>query len=249
MPENDVLSPSATLWLLDGSQLRDEDLTSFAVRLSASEARRFANFARPTRRRQFLLGRMLLRFAVADLTGLSASKLSVLELSPHKPPQLIFPDGQRLAPNFSLSHSGEWVACVISSEATLGLDIEVNKPNRDLEAISEIAFHPREHIWFVAQPSVERVSAFYSLWCAREALFKLLCNLGCETEVSPLAGDENAGILQNNGRHRYQLQVPDLTVVVFSDRPLPVIHQRLLTGLSPADWLVKAENSLCPLSE
>ena len=248
MPENDVLSPSATLWLLDGSQLRDEDLTSFAVRLSASEARRFANFARPTRRRQFLLGRMLLRFAVADLTGLSASKLSVLESS-HKPPQLIFPDGQRLAPNFSLAHSGEWAGCVMSAEATLGLDIEVKKPNRDLDAISEIAFHPREHIWFVAQPPVERVSAFYSLWCAREALFKLLCNLGCETDVSPLVGDENAGILQNNGRHRYPLQVPDLSVVVFSDRQLSAIHQRLLTGSSLADWLVKAENSLCPLSE
>ncbi len=234
MPESDALSPSATLWLLDGSQLRDEDLTSFAAQLSASEARRFANFARPTRRRQFLLGRMLLRFAAADLTGLSASKLSVLE-SPHKPPQLIFPDGQRLAPNFSLSHSGEWAACVISAAATLGLDIEVNKPNRDLDAISEIAFHPSEHIWFVAQPLVERVSAFYSLWCAREALFKLLCNLGCETDVSLLVGDENAGIFQNNGRYRYPFQVPDLSVVVFSDRQLPAIHQRILTGLSPAD--------------
>src|SRR6266550_1870108 len=234
LPESDALSPSATLWLLDGSQLRDEDLTSFAAQLSASEARRFANFARPTRRRQFLLGRMLLRFAAADLTGLSASKLSVLE-SPHKPPQLIFPDGQRLAPNFSLSHSGEWAACVISAAATLGLDIEVNKPNRDLDAISEIAFHPSEHIWFVAQPLVERVSAFYSLWCAREALFKLLCNLGCETDVSPLVGDENAGIFQNNGRYRYPFQVPDLSVVVFSDRQLPAIHQRILTGLSPAD--------------
>jgi hypothetical protein len=43
------------------------------------------------------------------------------------------------------------------------------------------------------------------------------------------------GILQNNGRHRYQLQVPDLSVVVFSDRQLPAIHQKILTGLSPAD--------------
>jgi len=220
--------------LLDGSQLRDEDLTSFAARLGASEARRFANFTRPTRRRQFLLGRMLLRISVAELTGLSSSKLSVLE-SPRKPPQLIFPDRQGLAPNFSLSHSGEWAACAISSEATLGLDIEVNKPNRDFDSISEIAFYPREHIWFMAQPPAERVSAFYSLWCAREALFKLLCNLGCETEVSPLVGDENAGLFQNNRRHQYPLQVPDLSVVVFSDRQLSAIHQRILTRLSPAD--------------
>ena len=245
---NDCARPSATLWLVNASQVQEDDLAFFAAQLGASEAQRSSRFIRQERQRQFLLGRILLRIAVADLTGLSPNEIHVNE-RPGNSPRLIFLSRRPLLANFSLSHSREWVACATSAQATLGLDIEVIDPRRDIFGISKIAFQPSEHAWLKSQPKAERASAFYSLWCAREALFKLLCNLGCETEVSPLVGDENAGLFQNNGRHRYQLQVPDLTVVVFSDRQLPAIHQRILTGSSPADWLVKAENSLCPLSE
>lgn len=247
-PMNDSGRPPATLWLLDGSQVQEDDLAFFAARLGASEAHRLSRFIRKDRQRQFLLGRILLRIAVADLIRLSPDEIHVIE-RPDKSPQLIFRSRQRLFANFSLSHSREWVACVTSSDATLGVDIEVVDSSRDVVGMSEIAFHPSEHAWLLSRPVPERLSAFYSLWSAREALFKLQCNLGHETALSPLVGDKNAGIFQCNGWHRYQLPIGNLSVEVFSDRQLSRLRQRILSGLTRADLDNCSGEFRCALSE
>ena len=59
--------PSATLWLLDGSRVTEDDVAFFVQQLGAGEANRYGRFKRKERKRQFLLGRMLLRFAVSRL--------------------------------------------------------------------------------------------------------------------------------------------------------------------------------------
>jgi 4'-phosphopantetheinyl transferase len=249
LPMNDSGWPSATLWLLDGSQVQEVDLAFFVARLGASEAHRLSSFTRKERQRQFLLGRMLLRIAVADLTGLSPDELHVIERR-GKSPQLIFPNRQSLFAYFSLSHSREWVACATSPQATLGLDIEVIDPRRDIFAISKMAFQSIEHSWLLSQPEAERLSAFYSLWSAKEALFKLQSNLGHETTLSPLVGDKIATIFQPNGGHRYQLPMGHLSIEVFSDRQLSKLHHRVLCGLTRADLGNGArEFHCCALSE
>ena len=232
-PMNDCARPSATLWLLNASQVQEDDLAFFAGRLGASEAQRSSRFIRQERQRQFLLGRMLLRIAVADLTGLSVNEIHVNE-RPGNSPRLIFVGRRPLLANFSLSHSREWVACATSAQATLGLDIEVMDPRRDIFGISKIAFQPREHSWLKSQPKAERTSAFYSLWSAREALFKLQCNLGREFAGLSLFGDNNP--LQSNGWHRYQLTMGNLSVEIFSDRQLSRFRQKILSGLTRADF-------------
>ena len=233
-PMNDCARPSATLWLLDASQVQEDDLAFFAAQLGASEAQRSSRFIRQERQRQFLLGRILLRIAVADLTGLSPNEIHVNE-RPGNSPRLIFLSRRPLLANFSLSHSREWVACATSAQATLGLDIEVIDPRRDIFGISKIAFQPSEHSWLKSQPKAERASAFYSLWSAREALFKLQCNLGREIDGLSLVGDKNA-TLQSNGWHRYQLPIGNLSVEVFSDRQLSRFRQKILSGLTRADF-------------
>ena len=154
-----------------------------------------------------------------------------------KSPQLIFPDRQRLVANFSLSHSREWVACATSAQATLGLDIEVIDPRRDISRISKIAFQPSEHIWLKSQPKAERASAFYSLWSAREALFKLQCNLGREIDGLSLFGDENRNFKTTAGT-AINCQLANLSVEVFSDRQLSRIRQKILSWIdSRRLWL------------
>ncbi|HTF93804.1 MAG TPA: 4'-phosphopantetheinyl transferase superfamily protein, partial [Verrucomicrobiae bacterium] len=152
------------------------------------------------------------------------------------PPEVVLPKQQCLAPNFSLSHSREWVACVVSLEATLGVDIEVIDSSRDVVGISEIAFHPSEHTWLLSQPAAERVSAFYNLWSAKEAIYKLRCNLGGEPEVLSIIGDDSAATFLSEGLHQYDLTVANLSLVVFADRRLSNIHNIRLSPLSPADW-------------
>jgi hypothetical protein len=114
------------------------------------------------------------------------------------------------------------------------LDIEVIDPRRDIFGISKIAFQPSEHAWLKSQPKAERASAFYSLWSAREALFKLQCNLGREKDGLSLFGDRSV-TLQSNGWRRYRLPIDNLSVEVFSDRQLSRLHQKILSGLTRAD--------------
>jgi 4'-phosphopantetheinyl transferase len=234
---NDAGGASASLWLLDGSQVQEDQLTGFAAKkLGTSETERFSRFVRRQRGRQFLLGRMLLRYAVADLAGLSPNELQVFE-RPGSSPQLAFPSQNYLVPHFSLSHSRHWIACVTSSQATLGMDIEVNDPSRDIIGISELAFPPREHSWLLSQPDTEKLSAFYYLWSAREAWYKLLCNLSRDPGSAPIVGDKSTALIQNKCWHQYQLPVDNLTVVLFSDRRLLKVRQRTLNGIAHADWL------------
>jgi 4'-phosphopantetheinyl transferase len=229
--------------LLDGSQVQEDHLTLFAAKkIGASEKERFYRFARRERRRQFLLGRMLLRYAVADLTGLSPNEVQVSE-RPGSFPQLTFPSQNCLVPHFSLSHSRQWIACVTSSQATLGMDIEVNDPSRDIIGISELAFHLRDHSWLLSQPDTERLFAFYFLWSAREARYKLLCNLRRDKGCAPIVGGRSALIAGDNCWRGYQLQDDNLTVVLFSDRKLLTVRQKTLSGLTRDGWLAADKKS------
>ena len=233
---NKFSPPSPTLWLLDGSLVRDDDLAFFTERIGVRERHRYAGFTRRERQRQFVLGRMLLRFAVAALTRLSPDALGVVE-RPGNAPELMLPDGQCLIPYFSLAHSRDWVGCVVSSDARLGLDIEVNDPNRDVAAIGEFALHPNEQRWLLRQPQPERRSAFYQLWSTREALYKLASGLDCGIEASSLVAANDQLASQGCRWHRYTLPHHGLTVVVCSDRPLPTLREVELTGLTRSDWL------------
>src|ERR1051325_8561738 len=166
------LGAAADFWLFNGKNLQEADLQSLTVRLSPSEAQRFAHFTRAMRRRQFLLGRVLLRLAVAAITAMPSDEFSVVEKC-GEGPQLVLSDRSYPVPKFSLSHSGDWNACVVSTTAAVGIDIELNRPNRDFDDMGAVAFESRDRVWLRSQPRTERIAAFYSVWCMKEALYKL----------------------------------------------------------------------------
>jgi 4'-phosphopantetheinyl transferase len=230
---------AAIFWLLNGKSVQENDLRRFSARLSPSETRRLAHFTRTVRRRQFLLGRVLLRLAIANITGRASHHFSVLERH-GEGPHLLFNDPSYPAPNFSLSHSGDWIACAVSTAAVLGLDIEVNLLDRDFDSICSLAFPKRERSWFAARPPYERSAAFYLLWCAREAFFKLQCNLGSTAEALPSIQADKHEDFCSAGMYSYQLPVGDLglTGVVLSNRPLSGIQQVVLTGLGATSDLI-----------
>lgn len=158
------------LWLSDAATLADEALAPFVHWLSCGEGERYRGFTRPLRRRQFLVGRVMLRQALGMLLGVPARRVSLLE-RPGAAPQLAWPQAEGIG--YSISHSGNWVACAASLDAALGLDIETIDPARDLLGLAEQAFDPDEQAGLRALPAADRARAFYALWCAREARFKL----------------------------------------------------------------------------
>lgn len=163
------------LWLTDADALGDAALAPFVGWLGPSELQRYQGFTRPLRRRQFLIGRVLLRQALGALLGVPGDGIALLERRGNAP-LLDRPDSAHIG--FSISHSGRWVACAVSGESMLGLDIEVADPTRDLHALAEHAFEPEAIALLRARPESTRVGDFYHMWCAKEARIKLQVEQG-----------------------------------------------------------------------
>jgi 4'-phosphopantetheinyl transferase len=158
------------LWLVDGGTLSEARMERYLGWLSLGEMQRYRAFTRSERRRQFLIGRVLLRQALGTLLGLDGCAI-VLAERPGAAPWLERAGGETIG--FSISHSGRWIACAASLDCQLGLDIEVIDPARDIAALAEQAFDAQDIDWLRARPETGRTRDFYDLWCAQEARIKL----------------------------------------------------------------------------
>lgn len=172
---------SATVWLVDGRDLADAGLSGALPYLGAAEMARFQRFVRPLRQRQFLIGRLLLRCVLSQSFGVRPQSISLIERADNAP----LLKWQGAAPFFSISHSGPWVACALSPDTPVGLDIEVVDASRDLDALSAQAFDAADLAHFFRQTATERLQTFYQLWSRKEARYKLSCN------ANPDLPDEN----------------------------------------------------------
>lgn len=93
------------------------------------------------------------------LAGFGPAPLTALERDQHDRPR--FTDG----PEFNISHSGDLIACVITRELAVGLDVERVR-QVDAEKLSRfLAPHERHE---AASDSV----SFFRAWTAREAVVK-----------------------------------------------------------------------------
>lgn len=156
------------VWLVDADAIDPATLAAYAGWLGASERARCDRFVRAERRRQFILGRALLRLAVGRLLGLPPASIALTE-RPGLAPRLAA-DG---IAGFSISHSGRWVACATSTATALGLDIERIDRSRDVDALARQALSTPEAERLAACAPELRHDCFYRMWCAHEARIKL----------------------------------------------------------------------------
>lgn len=199
---------AALLWMVDADVVADADLQRYRGWLTDSEMARHQRFVRAQRQRQFIVGRVLLRAALGRVLGVPPQDIR-LEEQVGKAPRMTAPPVIGAAPGFSISHSGRWVACAVSAQTALGLDIELRDASRDLAALAAQAFDVDEMVqWtrLAALSGDERTDGFYRLWSEKEARFKL-------------------GV--NNGGHCVAIAHAELSVVLCSEAPLarpPVIE-------------------------
>ena len=197
----------ASIWLADARNVDTAQLPRFVSWLSATEAARYASFVRPQRQRQFLLGRAMLRLAVGQMLDVPPADI-VLQERPGQAPQLLEPASGLY---FSISHSGHWVACAVSTDTSLGLDIEVCDPQRDVLALAQQAFDGEVLASLENMLPAERTAAFYRQWTELEARYKL-----GQAEASCVA-----------------LAHAELSIVLCSAAPLAQQPQLHLSDLAP----------------
>lgn len=97
-----------------------------------------------------------------------ASDISV-EHHRSRPPVLVGPNAEHI--NFSLSHSGNAVCCVVTLDCQLGLDIERPRRRKYID-IAEVYFAPAETEQLARLPVGEQEAEFYRLWTLKESLLK-----------------------------------------------------------------------------
>jgi 4'-phosphopantetheinyl transferase len=174
-----TLTTQAAVWFIDSEAVTDYRLDEYRAWLGADELQRYSRFVRPERQRQFILGRVLLRQCLGAVLAVPARDIRLAERR-SMAPALAWPNANA---GFSISHSGPWVACAVSSSTALGLDIERIDPARDIGALAAQAFDPEQQAWLAARPASSRVRDFYQLWTQAEARFKLDAPAACETAL------------------------------------------------------------------
>jgi 4'-phosphopantetheinyl transferase len=167
-----ITSTVAMVSLVDARTVNDYQLSRFRGWLTASEDARYRRFMRPQRQRQFLIGRVLLRLNLSKLLAVAPESINLAELPGHAP-KLILSTPVLSYPGFSLSHSGDWIACAVSAETLLGLDVEVVKPRLDILNTANHAFDAHEIELMNGFPEETRLIEFYNLWVKKEARYKL----------------------------------------------------------------------------
>ena len=71
------------------------------------------------------------------------------------------------------SHSGQGLLAAHARNAVVGIDLEYERPRKQVLALADRYFHPIEAAWLTTQPDeTARQTAFIRLWCAKEAVLK-----------------------------------------------------------------------------
>jgi 4'-phosphopantetheinyl transferase len=225
---------SAVIWLLDANALTEDDSERFLVCLNEAELLRYHRFLRPLRQREFLLGRILLRYAVAQQAAIAFEAVEIIERQ-GRAPQLRFPITCPFVPHFSLSHSRGWIACATSADTPLGIDVEALDAGRDVEALARSAFSAAESDWLSGHPDGDKAEAFYALWSTKEALYKLMSN---QDDITALPELVAAGLRLQSGAewHARNWSQGGFAISLCSREPLAAVEQIRLQGATPCAW-------------
>lgn len=152
--------------------MRDADpieLSQIVDNLGTHDRRKFATLGSKKRRREFLIGRWLLRHAAIAWLG-DESEVT-FDSTPTGSLQVVTPESYPPIAA-SLSHAGGWFACALTFNGALGIDIEpIIK--RDFEAMDKLAFAESGHPPLSQIPADVRPQEFYRRWTRHEAYFKI----------------------------------------------------------------------------
>ncbi len=153
------------IWAVRSMQEFDTaDLAQAYTLLSAERKAALLRLRNQERARASLLGERLAREMLSKYSGMPMDQISIVRTPKGKP------YAQNLPLHFSISHSGQWVACAISDQP-IGIDIEAVRP-LDLKLATRIC-SPMDLNYFIKERTfLGRQRRLYEIFTAKEAYFK-----------------------------------------------------------------------------
>lgn len=134
--------------------------------LSEAEREQAARFHFERNRLEYVAAHALLRLMLSEAAG-GAPGDWAFEAEPDGKPVV---EGRR-GPHFNLSHCQGLVACAVSAQVAIGVDVEPVDRRAPLD-VAERWFAPAERAWLFALPEAERALGFFRLWTMKEAFIK-----------------------------------------------------------------------------
>lgn len=157
---------AATVWRLPLLDAPDD--AYLAPLLEPAERQRAEQYRNAAARRRFLICRAALRLLLAERLRTKPAALRLIA-DGHGKPHLA---GQPPGVSFNLSHTDGLALIALADGRPLGVDVEVFRPARSLDAIARRCFAPTEFARWQAMPQERRMAAFFTLWTRKEAFAK-----------------------------------------------------------------------------
>jgi phosphopantetheine--protein transferase-like protein len=161
-------------------------LARYESLLSEEELKRLRRVHSPSGAKEFLLGRALVRIALAARLQCEPRELQFTKNVDGKP-ALSHPYSRW---QFNLSHSHEWVALALCEGVAIGVDIESYSRRNNLRAIAQRFFSGDENARLARCAEAEWLDQFFAIWTLKEAHAKALgCGLSKILACSSIAVD------------------------------------------------------------
>ena len=161
------------------------ELRALAALLTPDETARAERFRHDRHRRRFIVAHGRLRQILGTAVGTPPEALR-FRYGKHGKPRL---EG---GPSFNLSHSGDRYLIALSPRGRLGVDVEAERPLRDMERLARKKFSSDELEALMRAPPSARLSAFFRIWTLKEAYLKAI-GTGLATRLSSFSVDPDAG--------------------------------------------------------
>ena len=163
-------SEQVDVWRCDLQRVGDE--AGLLRWLSPLEQGRAEEYRVASKRREFIVGRSMMRLVLAKLTGREPLDVS-FAYEPKGKPQLDASCNTGEI-TFNLSHSRGMIVMATAARRAVGIDVECVRERFSFEKLAERFFSPREVTALMSVPEAQRMRAFYLCWTRKEAYLKAM---------------------------------------------------------------------------
>jgi 4'-phosphopantetheinyl transferase len=138
--------------------------------LSKEEAQKANAFRFSHHRDRYILGRGAVRHILSQYCSLSPTQVT-FQYTPHQKPFLA---NNSLQLQFNLSHSNQLGLLGVTKTYPIGVDVEIFRPLKDLDALAQQFFSKAEARIFLTLPEDQKLEMFYTIWTRKEAFVKAI---------------------------------------------------------------------------
>jgi 4'-phosphopantetheinyl transferase len=157
-----------TIWTMQLENTTDLMWLRMSRAIDAVEQERAARFVFERHRRQYTAAHALARLMLTASVGGTVHPLGwTFVTNAQGKPRV----ANGMGPHFNLSHCDGLVACAVSHQAEVGVDVESMDRLITLEMV-EGSFTAGERIWLRSLPEARRAAGLLQLWTLKEAYIK-----------------------------------------------------------------------------